>query len=615
MTDLRRSPDAQVSRAQVALLAMLGYGVLLTAIVALVGIAALILILANGSSPLVLKLLVPLGGFALVIARAFWVRIPTPDGLPVSRADAPQLFELMDRMRHVTKGPRIHRVLIDDQLNASIQQIPRIGPFAWQRNYLVVGLPLMSALAPQEFAAVLAHEYGHLSGKDGRFSVWIYRVRATWARVLQALEESPRFGSGLFRRFFSWYAPLFDSRSFALARAHEFTADAVAAEATSASAMGRALMRLSVADAHLSETVWPAVSRLALTESTPPTDVFARMREQLPSAAASAATPRWIRRALREESSPYDTHPPMPTRLAALDLDPGATATDLENRLTETAADIYLGSLGTALAERLGADWAGVVAEGWRAQRSEYGELSERLVDLDGQEKRTADEDAERGRIRMALFDQAGGMAAFHEALATDADNASAHYGLGVALLARGDESGLEHLERAMDRDADAIVPGCDEAVVFLLDRDRVDEAARFTARADAHWAVLTEAQAERENVSVEDRLEVADLPAQVRDVVVSRLSTFTELRAAYLVRKRVAHFDEERPVFFLFIEPRNPFRQGFRDADDERPPLGDQVASVLPDRLDVGVVVIGASGPLRDVVVAIEGSKIYPGT
>jgi Zn-dependent protease with chaperone function len=57
--------------------------------------------------------------------------------------------------------------------NASVVQIPRLGVFGWSRNYLTVGVPLLDAVTPEQFEAVLAHELGHLARAHGRFRTWI----------------------------------------------------------------------------------------------------------------------------------------------------------------------------------------------------------------------------------------------------------------------------------------------------------------------------------------------------------------------------------------------------------------------------------------------------------
>ena len=131
---------------------------------------------------------------------------------------APKLFELIDEVCSQVDGPRLHNVLLTEDFNAGIVQTPRLGPFGWQRNHLLIGLPLLQALSPAEFRAVLGHEYGHLSGNHGRFSGWIYRVRQTWTQLLTTLHEQRRHFSFIFEWFLDWYAPFFNAYSFVLAR-------------------------------------------------------------------------------------------------------------------------------------------------------------------------------------------------------------------------------------------------------------------------------------------------------------------------------------------------------------------------------------------------------------
>mgnify|MGYP000028159323 CR=1 FL=1 len=50
------------------------------------------------------------------------------------------------------RGPRVHEVLLDGELNAGIVQNPRAGGLLGSRNYLVIGLPCLAALS----AALLA---------------------------------------------------------------------------------------------------------------------------------------------------------------------------------------------------------------------------------------------------------------------------------------------------------------------------------------------------------------------------------------------------------------------------------------------------------------------------
>src|SRR5207249_11068756 len=82
-----------------------------------------------------------------------------------------------------TRMPRLHRTLIAAFVNVGVVHRPRLALFGWYRNYLLLGLPLMQTLSPEEFRTALAHELGHLSRQHGRFGSWIYRIRVMWLRL------------------------------------------------------------------------------------------------------------------------------------------------------------------------------------------------------------------------------------------------------------------------------------------------------------------------------------------------------------------------------------------------------------------------------------------------
>jgi Zn-dependent protease with chaperone function len=111
--------------------------------------------------------------FLLVMVRALWVHLQPPKGWMLTRADAPDLFQLLDRLRKELQTPPIHVVLVTPEFNAAVSEIPRLGLFGWHRNYLLLGLPLLQVLTREQFTAVLAHELGHLSHGHARSSNWI----------------------------------------------------------------------------------------------------------------------------------------------------------------------------------------------------------------------------------------------------------------------------------------------------------------------------------------------------------------------------------------------------------------------------------------------------------
>ena len=115
--------------------------------------------------------LIRIGLFALTLLPIFWVslrtfftRLEPPRGRELKPAEAERLFRILERIRRKLQAPPIDKVLVDDQYNAAICQVPRFGLFGGHRNYLIIGLPYLLATPEDEMIATLAHEYGHLAG-------------------------------------------------------------------------------------------------------------------------------------------------------------------------------------------------------------------------------------------------------------------------------------------------------------------------------------------------------------------------------------------------------------------------------------------------------------------
>jgi Zn-dependent protease with chaperone function len=194
--------NPQGYKTKVAALAVMGYGfiffMLALLLALLIGIGIFV-VNHKGLSYAGGKLFFFLLIVVYAVVRSLWVKIEPPDGLPLTRGQTPELFNLIDDVAKRLNSPPPDVVLLTDDFNCAVAQVPRLGIFGFYRSYLILGLPMLHALSPDEFKAVLAHEFGHLSGNHGRFSGWIYRVRATWYRLLESLEGN--HGQGLFRWF------------------------------------------------------------------------------------------------------------------------------------------------------------------------------------------------------------------------------------------------------------------------------------------------------------------------------------------------------------------------------------------------------------------------------
>ena len=565
----RREPGRY--RARVGLLAALGYAyivLILLVLLALLGglAAALVTGHVNG---LTVKLGLFLGVLVWIILRSLWVTIPPPEGLPLSRDGVPALFAMLDEATGRLNAPKFHHVLLTDEFNAGVQQVPRLGVFGWQVNYLVLGLPLMAALAPRQFQAVVAHEIGHLSGNHSRFAAWVYRVRKTWVQLLENLRGSRHKGTAVFETFFRWYAPFFLAYSFVLARSDEYAADRCAAEVAGREAAAEALVNVQVRGQFLQEDFWPGLLGQARAQADPPAAPLAQMFHALRGPSVAEAAPKWLTRALGEKTDNHDTHPALADRLASLGYRPaaggGAAATDPPlpppaGPLDETAAQRFLGSRLDALTAQLEAQWRQAVAPQWRRQHAHAQEAQQKLRNLDarvaGGETLTPDERWERARWTAEFVGNAAALPLFEQIAAESPSQAPVQFALGSLLLEEDDPRGLDALERAMALDDDAILPACEAAYGYLKRAGRPDDARRYYERGAARHELQERAAQERGGVLPGDPVLPPELPEEVLAGLRAQLASNDKVREAYLVRKAVRHLPE-RPLYILGIRPR----------------------------------------------------------
>ena len=562
-------------RARVAALALLGYAyVWLILLVCLAAVALLVLVMIDTGTVnvAVAKLGLLLLVFVYVIARALWVRFQVPVGVPLVEENAPAIFALVDELCRELRTPRFHDMLLTDDFNAAVSQQPRLGPFGWYRNYLMLGLPLMQALSPEEFRAVLAHELGHLSREHGRFGAWIYRVRVTWMRLLQQLEADRNWGYKLFDWFLKRWAPYFNAYSFVMAREQEYEADRFATRLAGKEEMGRALAALEVQGARLSRAYWPALFRRAAAQPEPPSGVFQSLRDTVRAPVAALDGRRWLSAALNRHTGNDDTHPSLADRLKALGVAPPSPEEVLRGVPGPGAADRYLGAALPRLAESLETLWREAVEPGWRAKHHADARGQARLKELEakaGAERLALKEAAERADLVLSLVGEAEAIEPLRAVLQLEPHHAAANYALGEVLLNLHDEAGVQHIERAVTRDPSARAQGYGRIWAFYEAEGRTAEAAEYRRRAWQQGDLLELAAPERREVTGRDSFIPHELSEAQLVPIRAVLTPAVDVAEAYLVRKALTHMPEV-PLYVLGVKMKLPWHR-YRSATKEQ--------------------------------------------
>ncbi len=541
-----------------------------------------------------------------MVARAMWPSFSKPDGVRLRRRDAPELFSFIDDLRGKTGNPRIHRLYVTEDMNAAVLQTPRIGLFGWYRTDLILGLPLMQALTQRELAAVIAHEFGHLSGAHGKLGAWIYRSRMLMARILDAIEEKKYFGSWIFKWFYRWYEPFFAAYSFALAREQEYEADITAATAVSNQALVDALARISIADAFLSGTFWEEVWEDAHRQTKPPKRIYGKLGKCLASLSTWDGTSEILDAIIASQTDHADTHPSLSDRAGALDIEP---------RLPPAANDA-----GTSLLPNDGADleqefsrhWETLAAEHWDEQHKELQEKHQRLAELDATAENgalTKDDAMIRGYLAEHFMGSEAALTRFEQALAWSDGADEALFAKGRVLLNLDRDEGLDYLNQAMDRNSDAIVPGCQLAETYLAAAGRDPQAKTYRRRREAHEELLQADWTDRGQLTDDDTFVLHDCGAEKLADIVRIIDGFKKkgVKKAWLVRKVTQHRQWEA-AYFLICDP-GAVQRWSGDINKQQAELSELLACYD----DLVVLICDANAAwLTDKATAVPNAQIY---
>ena len=597
-------------RRKLGALAFLGYAYIAAAVALLIGGAAFIAWMATSVSHAML-LLGKVGWAFLVliyvVVRAMWVRLDPPQGRPLKNTECPELFRLIETLRVKSAAPRLHQVLLTGDFNAAIVQYPRFGIFGGTRNYLILGLPLMQSLSQLEFQAVVAHEFGHLSGAHGRFGAWIYRLRTGWARLLSALQAHNHWGAALFTRFFNWYAPLFGAYSFVQARQQEYEADRVSVIAVGREATASALLRVNMQGEFLAETFWPAIFKRADADPAPTMSPFAILGPSFKLRDPTAVPDRSLAKALAQKTGYGDTHPCLADRLKAIAVEPYVPEV-----IQSSAAETLLGSTVESLRYELDERWRSSVKQWWDKRHHYASESRARLAVLEskaGAEPLSEEELWDRARFTEEFGSSDAAMTLYVQLLERNSQHVGALWRRGQLLLARDDPQGIDQLSAAARIDRKLEQPACAAVVGFHRRHGRELEAKEYEKR---YWELSEQgelARRERANVRSSDRLTGHGLESAVVASLVGAIQQVAEVKRALLVRK-VLKYQPERPLYVLGIISGAPWWKPVSAAAEKE--LVTRIGRECHPPGDMLIVSLRVNAAFRGAFRRVRGSEIF---
>ncbi|WP_333380084.1 M48 family metallopeptidase [Microcoleus sp. B4-D4] len=558
--EARANRHPAVYRLQIMMLAGLGYVylfiILAGSISLLVGLLWLIVRtgkIGKGSIQLIGLLIFLLA----VILKSLWIEFPPPNGIRLERAQFPQLFELIDDLTCKLKVPTLHHVLLTDQFNASVCQVPRWSILGGFESYLILGLPFMQAISPHQFRAVLAHEFGHLSGNHSRFAGWIYRVRQSWINVLDGLQNGGNHGSTwLFKPFFNWYAPFFYAYSFVLARLNEYEADRCAAQQTSPQQAAEALLNVKLQSQKL-HYYWEDVYEQVEHQIEAPTRVYSQLLSHLKTPIESNNYQSWLETAFDEKTNFADTHPCLHDRLAALGYSSNFPKQILLPKpVALSAAEKLLGRYLEKYTAQFDQNWKIASETPWRqryAYIQETRQAAKQLMQKSEATPLTTDEVWKLACYTNELDGSQAALPYFEAVIKLNDSHAPANRVYGALLLAEGNLAGIQFLEKAATLDP-RTAPNCYATIYSELgSQGKTEEAKVFLSKWKKSSRIAKTIEQKRGTISPRNRFEPHGLGEEVVSHLRQQLAQHHKIKEAYLVQKIVEELPGV-PTYFLVI-------------------------------------------------------------
>ncbi len=497
--------------------------------------------------------LIAAGGLLTASLRALWCRLEPPTGQVLTAADAPALFQALERIRKKIKGPPIHHVLLDAEFNASICQVPRYGLFGGAVNYLTIGLPMLLAIDRPRFLAVMAHEYGHLRGDHGKFVAWIYRTRLSWGRLAYSMRNDSGPFAALTQAFLRWYFPRFLAKTFALARQDEYEADKISGKLLGRDVAGAALAEIDLKGTWLQREFWRS-HWSAAAQNPLPVGPFTAMRALLCLPLPEDFARESLRQSLRRISDLDDTHPVLRDRLEALDASKVLPAWSAKPALE------LLGSKASQWLTHFDKQWCKDNATHWKQHYAYLSRVRARVDALSASLRtNSADQMAELGDLERRLSPRAEVRARYERAIQLSPSHAYGLRGLVQCLPDSAQAQRMDCLEQLFEHSAANRWWACGLAVA-LLEKPALDGTLDATAL--RRWRERLKVANEAEDRAWEELTETPffqsisrhDLSEFEQGELQSDLARCKPIYRTWLVRKNLKEFAYRR-CYVLFVE------------------------------------------------------------
>jgi hypothetical protein len=253
--------------------------------------------------------------FMYTSVRTVQLKFSHVKGLKLTKEMTPDLYEAISVVRSNYKRPSIKNVVLTEKFECRIESIPRLGIPVASFNTLVIGLPLLQTLSPEDFKCELSRCIGQHSKVIPSLTLFIHKSHDLWAKYNESLSKYKKFGTSPLRWFFKPYSRIFKLIASPAIRLEEMEADLFALEYINDREVFDALKSKAISDTFLKSHYWPSVREMVMKHPNVAIKPFANLEKSIRTEAAQSNRKKWLREAYLTAHCPGDLMPDFRQRM------------------------------------------------------------------------------------------------------------------------------------------------------------------------------------------------------------------------------------------------------------------------------------------------------------
>lgn len=302
---------------------LVGNALLLSPLLAGAGAVALALSLSQQiSGPLDWFVVEVLCAFSLfsgyLTLQLFKIRSRTADGLPLQRAQAPDLYAMLERRIARFRAGRVDRVVLTTRAELRIETTP-CWPLPQRHNAtLHIGAPLLFFLSPAQFRLALAGAVTQQAFKHRSLSGWLTQCIQDWNSIHTTLSGQNSLYTRLLRQPALWIAYLMQMIGTDLQGECQQRQNRWIRQNSDEETLIKYLSNCVVAHEFLDRQYWPMIYKAAERSSKPVVRPFSHFELLVERILNPQAAKRWL---LQAQAASSDSSLDLREQLADLGLD------------------------------------------------------------------------------------------------------------------------------------------------------------------------------------------------------------------------------------------------------------------------------------------------------